>query len=215
MKYLIEQCIFPIMNGDECIGQGFIADGYFITAAHIIKDCPKYFVKIGGITYKPIEFTPVFQGERDIWNDETQHDVIMYKFNKVPSPLHLSARRVTSEDILRSYCMFIRYDDKSNLYYNELSVEEVILKNQGTENYLWCEANRFEGSSGSPLLIDNEVVGIMHSGNNNGVCTFLKVRSFILPPEPRKYKLFDKPSEPWAPKYFNKKAEEQINDAFE
>ena len=55
----------------------------------------------------------------------------------------------------------------------------------------------------------------MHSGNNNGICTFLKVRSFILPPEPRKYKLFDKPSEPWTPEYFNKKAEEQINDAFE
>ena len=25
MNYLIEQCLFPIIEGDECVGQGFVA----------------------------------------------------------------------------------------------------------------------------------------------------------------------------------------------
>ena len=29
MKYLIEDYIHPIMDGSDCIGQGFEADGYF------------------------------------------------------------------------------------------------------------------------------------------------------------------------------------------
>lgn len=215
MKYLIEQCIFPIIDGNECVGQGFVADGYFITAMHVIKDYPKCYIEVNDKRIKLIEEKPLLQGERNIWNDITQHDVIIYKFDEVPSPLHLSARRVTFEDTLRNYCIFVRFNNSNNTYYNELSVEEVTLKDLSTSNYLWCEANRFVGSSGSPLLIDNEVVGIMHSGNNKGLCTFLKVSSFILPPEPKKYNLYDKPDDPWTPEYLNKKAREQTNDAFE
>ena len=32
MNYLINQCIYPIMDGIDDVGQGFFADGYFITA---------------------------------------------------------------------------------------------------------------------------------------------------------------------------------------
>jgi len=35
MKYLIEDYIHPIMDGSDCVGQGFEADGYFVTAAHV------------------------------------------------------------------------------------------------------------------------------------------------------------------------------------
>lgn len=29
MNYLINQCIYPIMDGIDDVGQGFLADGYF------------------------------------------------------------------------------------------------------------------------------------------------------------------------------------------
>ena len=40
-------------------------------------------------------------------------------------------------------------------------------------NYFVCECVRHEGSSGSPLLMDNKVVGIMHGGYGNDECVFL------------------------------------------
>lgn len=215
MHYLIEQSILPIINGMDAVGQGFFADGYFITAMHVVKDFPHCYIKLDGKVIKLINEEPLLQGERDIWHDETQHDVIMYPFKDTVSPLHLSARRVTFEDSLKSYCVFPKYDYSTGAYNNELSVEEALLKNQGTANYLWCQCDRHVGSSGSPLLIDNQVVGIMHGGNDRGLCAFLKVQSFLLPPEPKKYNLFNKPEEPWTAKYFNDKAQSQIGDAFE
>lgn len=218
MNYLINQCIFPIMVGDIAVGQGFVADGYFITAAHVIKDNPSCFVQIGNKSIELVEEKWLFEGERDVWYDETQHDVIMCKMEGLPSPLHLSARKVTFDDVLRSYCMLLKFDSANNKYYNELSVKEATLKNMTGSNYMYCECERYEGSSGSPLLIDNEVVGIMHGGiGSTKLCAFLKVRSFILPPEERKPdpNLYNKPDEPLTPAYFNRRAREQMGDAFD
>ena len=223
MHYLIEQNILPIMDGIDSVGQGFFADGYFITAAHVVKDFPNCYIKLAGNEIRLIRETPILQGERDIWNDETQHDVVMYRFDGIPSSLHLSARRVTFDDTLKSYCLFPKFDNKTNTYYNDLSVEKVVLKNQGTANYLWCECQRYKGSSGSPLLIYNEVVGIMHSGNDKGLCTFLKVRSFLLPPNrlvekrPKDnkagYNMTD--YDPYGHYNHDAEARKQLGDAFE
>jgi hypothetical protein len=43
--------------------------------------------------------------------------------------------------------------------------------------YLYCNCERFEGSSGSPLLKDDRVVGIMQGGNGFGFCAFLKTKA--------------------------------------
>ena len=48
MKYLVEPYIYPIIDDNICVGQGFVADGYFITAAHVIKEYPECYVMSGG-----------------------------------------------------------------------------------------------------------------------------------------------------------------------
>lgn len=37
----LSQYVFPIYSGGTIVGQGFIADGYFITVAHMVKDFPE------------------------------------------------------------------------------------------------------------------------------------------------------------------------------
>lgn len=36
----LKEHIFPTFSGGTIVGQGFLADGYFITAAHVVKDFP-------------------------------------------------------------------------------------------------------------------------------------------------------------------------------
>ena len=44
----LRQYIFPIYSGGTIMGQCFIADGYLITAAHVIKDFSLCFTRING-----------------------------------------------------------------------------------------------------------------------------------------------------------------------
>lgn len=46
-------------------------------------------------------------------------------------------------------------------------------------NYFVCECVRHEGSCGSPLLNNNDVVGIMHGGYGNDECVFLSASAII------------------------------------
>ena len=39
----LSQYIFPIYSGGTIVGQGFVADRYFITVAHVVKDFPDCF----------------------------------------------------------------------------------------------------------------------------------------------------------------------------
>ena len=44
----LSQYIFPIYSGGTIVGQGFVADGYFVTAAHVVKDFTGCFAVFNG-----------------------------------------------------------------------------------------------------------------------------------------------------------------------
>lgn len=223
MNYLIEQCIFPIIDTNECVGQGFIADGFFITAAHVISRFPKCFVDIEGKRILLSNITPLYIGKGDIENDSKLEDIAIYSLSNKCSILHLSCRNIKECSDLRSYCIFPRHDSSTNQYINELSVQPVTLHGLEEGNYIYGNCNRHTGSSGSPLINGTEVVGIMHGGDKQGLCAFLKPVSFIMPEfvpyESRLIKELAKlgshREEPLTPEYFNRNAKDQINDAFE
>ena len=223
MKYLIEQCIFPIMDGGQCIGQGFVADGFFITAAHVVNRWPNCFTDINQQRIFLSKETPIYKGKGDIEHDSKKEDVAIYLFDGLKSFLHLSARKILKSEDLRSYCIFPEFDNSTNQYTNELSVQPVTLENLEEDNYIYGTCSRYKGSSGSPLVLGTDVVGIMHGGDENGLCAFLKPISFIFPEcspyESKTIRMLAElgtyREEPLTPEYFNRKAREQINDAFE
>lgn len=221
MGYLIEQCVFPIIDGMDCVGQGFVADGYFMTAAHVVRNYPDCFVEIDNKRIELGKASPVYIGKGDVEKDSKTEDIAIYIFDNVHSFLHLSARKLNTADYLRSFCIAVNYDSSNNSYHKDLHVLEAKLLEQDEGNYFYCKCGRHEGSSGSPLLVRNEVVGIMHGGDSNGICAFLKPISFMYPEASYNGVLIrclsnhPHPDEPLTPEYFNRRAREQIGDAYE
>lgn len=170
----LKQYIYPIYSGGCIVGQGFLADGFFITAAHVIYDFPDSFTIICNNRFSFSNEKPAFIGEGNIYQDANKMDIALYKYEVIESPLFLSNYNPQKGDKYESYCI----NEKVNLFNlnpeHELSFEEAIYLNNEEGNYFYCQCKRYGGSSGSPLLMGNEVVGIMHGGDKKGLCAFLK-----------------------------------------
>lgn len=189
MKYLVEPYIYPIMDDNICVGQGFVADGYFITAAHVIKEYPECYVMSGGnkvalckhkYEWGRKTIDAYFVGKGDTYKDANQIDVVLYKWDNCDSPLHLNLHEPKGGEFLKSHCVEPLFDSKTNTYYNKYSIEDALVLGEEEGNYFYCRCRRFPSSSGSPLLWGNQVVGIMHGGNpDDELCAFLKIESFI------------------------------------
>lgn len=171
----LSQYIFPIYSGGTIVGQGFVADGYFITAAHVVKDFPECFVVLNGKRFDLAKEETAFIGYGDIDHDPLMIDVALYSFDYIDSPLHLSNNVPQTGETLESYCVHELMDVSSlNPHFN-LTMEPAVINGDEEGNYFYCNCKRDGGSSGSPLLKGNEVVGIMHGGDGNEICAFLKV----------------------------------------
>lgn len=183
MDYLIDQCIVLIMDGIDDVGQGFFADGYFITAAHVVKQFPECYIDIEGNKLKLSELPLVLKGDIDVRKDEHKVDVSIYRYDRA-SPLHLSTYKPQKDDILKCYRMALCQDPMTGKYYKKIIVERAYLLEKEEGNYIYCVSKLYFGSSGCPLLFGNQVVGVMHGGDGSiHLCAFLKPESFMFSPE--------------------------------
>lgn len=100
----LSKYFFPIYSGGTIVAQGFVADGYFITAAHVVKDFTSCFVVINGIKREFAKEVPVFMGEGDIYKDAKAIDLVLYKCDGVESDLFFSYYIPYINDTLENYC---------------------------------------------------------------------------------------------------------------
>lgn len=169
----LEQYIVPIYSGGTIVGQGFIAEGYFITAAHVIKDFPSCFVDIKGKRIELAQETPVYISHKI--GDIYFIDVVVYSCDEIDSPFSFSEYIPKEGEELNCYCVNEMIDFASFNPRFELRMMPAIAKGGEEEgNYLYCHAKQSGVSCGSPLLKGNEVVGIMYGKDRNGLCAFLK-----------------------------------------
>ena len=171
----LENSIFPIYDGGKIIGQGFIADGYFITAGHILKEYPFCRICIHDSIIELSKYKPLYFGEGD-YHDPEMLDVAIFRFDGINSLLHLSNYIPQKGEKLENYCMHENSDRTSLNPKSTLTMVPAYPLGEEEGNYFYCTCDRFGGSSGSPLIKENEVVGIMHGGNETGLCAFLKVK---------------------------------------
>ena len=155
----MEQYIYPIFGENRTvIGQGFVADGLFITAAHILKVYVAPYILVNGRTYALSKEPPLFVSFFEDPNvPEDSYDLAVYNFKGVESPLTLSSYLPQIGDVLSSHCM-IEVAEGTSIFADRKIILDTtpaypIGAVQG--NYFVCECVRHEGSSGSPLLNPN------------------------------------------------------------
>ena len=177
----MEQFIFPIYCRGELVGQGFIADGYFITAAHVVKGFPGCFTRIKGKEFVLSESAPELKliGHGDINRDPNMIDIAVFRSDEYHSPLQLSGYLPNQGDVLNNYCKHATADISKLNPPHKMEMVVAIATGEEEGNYFYCKCKQYPGSSGSPLIIDNRVVGVMHGGDCNELCAFLKVEVIL------------------------------------
>lgn len=151
--------VFPIQsaNYEECCG--FFIDHYFITSGHAITDSDNPSILVNGITI-PLT-NPIFFEDNRL--ESEGYDLAIFDIPSYNSNLELD-----TEDVLPG-----------------MKLKSISFKSLGTKlikcdvnvcdyyegNYFagLTSVNLKSGSSGSPVLLDNKVVGVMTKGNNNGL----------------------------------------------
>lgn len=165
------------------VGNGFFIEDYFVTAAHVIDEAGNAYINVGN------EEKKLSRENAIIWRSMLEKayeydnldagDIAVYRFDGVKSPLKLSESMPNQGDILVS-CY----------YYNETWHQT---KGSVGDNDDWFRGNFFGwktdsdnlhptegGSSGSPLLKNNIVYGVLHAGNEEdpSICVFTSA-SFV------------------------------------
>ena len=158
----MKQYIYPIIRGEKQVGHGFLANDYFITAVHILRENDNAYVIIDGEKVEFDKVVPVYVGRgRD--NDPNFIDLAFLKFNNIKGGFSILDYTPEKEDVLESYCLHKKEGNNDNEEY-EIDIESAYALGEVEGNYFHCKCYRHEGSSGSPLIKDKHVIGIMHGG---------------------------------------------------
>lgn len=161
---------------DTLCGNGFFVGNYFVTAAHVISAVNFPFIKVNGqefflkqtdaIVWRIMSENPK---EEDFENTDNA-DVAIFHFPNAGSPLQFSEKLPEPSTILA--CNYYYHSNFCESY-GEVGDKEFFLG-----NFFGCRMTPIHptegGSSGSPLIKDDIVYGILHAGNKSdtSICVF-------------------------------------------
>lgn len=157
----IDKYIVPIFNANNTDGIGFFVGHYFFTCGHVVAaGCPFFF--INGKKYLLEKEKALFLSTLDSESTfENGLDIAVFPIDSVNSPLEFADKPVEIGAELTSLCAFRRYSEE---YGEAWSVERIpgrVTHEMG--NFFKCDLSwaLHEGSSGSPILLDDKVIGLL------------------------------------------------------
>ena len=153
----MKQYVLSIISDNYNEGCGVMVGDMFITAGHVISNCENPRIRWNGkriALINPI----VFHNDE---NDSDGYDIAVYSVPNANSPLVLSDVVPEKGDVLKS-CSWRMLGEE----YVECNTVVNGLKDG---NYYASETDEQlkSGSSGSPVFLNGEVVGILCAGNCN------------------------------------------------
>lgn len=161
---------------DTLCGNGFFVSDYLVTAAHVISAVNYPFIKMNGqeITLKQTDAI-VWQilsenPKEEEYRNTDNADVAIFHVPNIGSPLQLSDKLPEPSTILS--CNYH--------YYSKLCESQGVVgdKDFFLGNFFGCQMTPIHpkegGSSGSPLIKDDIVYGILHAGSKSdtSICVF-------------------------------------------
>lgn len=158
----MKQYVLSIISDNYNEGCGVMVGDMFITAGHVISECENPRIRWNGkriALINPI----VFHNDE---NDSEGYDIAVYSVPNANSPLVLSDVVPEKGDVLKS-CSWRMLGEE----YVECNTVEcnTVVNGLKDGNYYASETDEQlkSGSSGSPVFLNGEVVGILCAGNCN------------------------------------------------
>ena len=155
-----KEFVVPVFNEAE-YGVGVFVGNYFITAGHVVKDNDT-FVFFRGKKY------PLKTDDAIAWrfteneSDENMRDYAVFSFEGINSPIQLSDATLSEDSSLE--VISFKHDpgcDPINGDIKQITCKASFIRNL----FSFCECRTdkplHEGSSGSPLIQDGKVVGLL------------------------------------------------------
>ena len=151
--------IVPFVDNDS-MGCGFFIRNYFVTAAHLFDEYETHTIFFNGLYHNFNKSDAVyFKSFEANEPDDVQQDIAIFPFNDINSPLKLSPVRPNLNSHLYSYSYT---QSRGTLDPFTMIKSECIVK-RDLFNFFECKTDKIlkSGSSGSPLMIENIVYGIL------------------------------------------------------
>ena len=157
--------VYRIKSHSYDHGCGFIYGKYFITAGHVISDSKRPYIETqnGKIDLD----NPVFFSSA---KEDYAYDLAIFKLpTDIMSPFHLSEKIPAIGDNLSNYHIRQLIVEDGHFDYTPVDCHVEVIK-PFMRNYfsILTSPNIYAGSSGSPVLNANMVMGIIVAGNNKG-----------------------------------------------
>lgn len=156
-----DKYIVPVFNVDNTDGIGFFVGHYFFTSGHVVASGTPFFF-IDGKKYllekgKAL-FLKTLDGESTF---ETGLDIAVFPIDSVNSSLEFANNLVEVGATLTSLCAFRHYSEEFGEAWSIERIPGRVSHEMG--NFFKCDLSRtlHEGSSGSPILLDDKVIGIL------------------------------------------------------
>lgn len=153
----MKQYVLSIVSDNYNEGCGVMVGNMFITAGHVISKCKNPSIKLNGKNI-PLMNPIVLRNDE---NNSEGYDIAVYSIPDAKSPLVLSDVIPEKGDILKS-CSWRMLGEE----YVECNAVVNGLKDG---NYYAADTDEQlkPGSSGSPVFLNGEIVGILCAGNCN------------------------------------------------
>ena len=166
--------LFLIKSGKHQVGYGFLADGYFITAVHVLSDNDNCFVNINGNKIEFSKVTPAFVGRGRV-SDPNFVDLAFFKFENIEGGFPVLDYIPQKDDVLENCCLRKIKDDNLDDHEFELDVEPA---------YSLGEIGIMHGGRKVKELLDvgrlSEKEKELYSLNDDDIlCSFLKMSVFM------------------------------------
>lgn len=161
------ECVYQIFADDYTDGCGFFANGYFFTAGHVIEDAKAPYIVVDKKRIALVE--PVL-----IKNDDSSdgYDIAVFRIPDVDSPLKLSDVEPEKDEKLTCY-YWMGYG--KNFIQCKATVKE---EKEGNYFFADTDLNLCAGCSGSPVIKDGKVYGVLSRGQEGeSLCAFLSAKA--------------------------------------
>ena len=154
----LKKFIIPIVD-ESPKACGFLIPNYFITAGHVFDNSDSIKIFFDGDYYSFHKSEAVYlRTPKESANSEDAQDVAIFKFHSIDSPLSLCGPMPQVIPPIKCYSLIpVTGQNPYILQITECQIKRTLY------NFIECSSNLSlkEGTSGSPLIADNIVYGIL------------------------------------------------------